>query len=112
MNTKTERFVERMLVPFKTVQKMEAYCQKPTTENIPRGAVLFDDEITFPGGKRMAIQVIASEEPDNDSAWTQGVLFSRDGFELGCTDVGESFLGEYCVMDNAEYVCIVSGYTP
>ena len=27
----------------------------------------------------------------------RGVLFNPAGFELGCTDVGESFLGEYQV---------------
>jgi hypothetical protein len=45
----------------------------------------------------MAIQVIASETPDEEECWTQGVLFNPAGLELGCTDVGESFLGEYQV---------------
>lgn len=65
----------------------------------PEGNIYFDEEALFPNGNRMAIQVIAgSRNPFDewtDPAWTQGVLFSPDGEELGCTEVGDCFDGEY-----------------
>ena len=73
--------------------------QKACNEGISdcgRGEVIFDEEAVFPDGNRFAIQVIAPEEK-GETAWTQGVLFSPNGQELGHTEVGENFLGEYCI---------------
>jgi hypothetical protein len=73
----------------------------------------FDEEVVFDDGKRMAIQVCACDKDPNDNvappAWTQGVLFDPDGNELGCTEVGEYFDGDYCVyLDDVEYCVTVS----
>jgi hypothetical protein len=79
-----------------------------TLSDCARDEPLFDEEVVFENGNRMAIQVIASTEPDKEPAWTQGVVFDKVGNELGCTDVGESFLGEYFVFsDDDTYVCDV-----
>ena len=58
----------------------------------------FDKEVVFDNGMRMAIQVCSSNDPSSEPCWTQGVLFTQDGREIGCTDVGESFLGEYHIF--------------
>ena len=79
-------------------QELEKFCHVPP-KDCGRGEAIFDQEFVFPNGMRMAIQVITSEEPDTETCWTQGVLFDKDGNELGCTDVGETFLGEYQIMD-------------
>jgi hypothetical protein len=76
--------------------ELERFCVEPPMD-CGRGEVLFDEDVRFSDGHYMAIQVIASETPDEEECWTQGVLFNPDGYELGCTDVGESFLGEYQV---------------
>lgn len=86
----------------KIAKEMERFCARPTKENLGRGEVLFDREIVFEDGCRMAIQVIASETPNKEAAWTQGILFTPEGREIGCTDVGETFLGEYQV---GTYIC-------
>lgn len=92
---------QQMWVAHRSVEKIKQALSKPTTGN---GEVIFDNEVVFPNGFRMAIQVIAAET-EGETAWTQGVLFDEDGNELGCTDVGESFLGEYCVnYDGTEYI--------
>ena len=85
--------------------ELERFCQEPPGD-CGRGETLFDREVRFPNGNRMAIQVIASETPDEESCWTQGVVFDPFGNELGCTDVGESFLGEYHVstLEDGTYV--------
>lgn len=86
---------------------LEERVQKAHPEDHQKDAVIFDEEVTFQNGIRMAIQVCNSNDP-NESAWTQGVLFSPEGHELGCTDVGESFLGEYCIpYENDDYIVIV-----
>lgn len=80
-------------------EQLERLCKEPDADSA-RDESLFDEEVKFNNGATMAIQVIASTEPDKESAWTQGILFDKDGFELGCTDVGESFLGEYKIHDS------------
>jgi len=87
-------------------RQLEQACREPLAD-CARDEILFDQEVKFVNGNRMAIQVIASGNAE-ETAWTQGVVFDADGNELGCTDVGESFAGEYCVMDDGdEYVCNV-----
>lgn len=93
-------------------EQLEKFCQTPPGD-CGRGEVLFDEEVKFPNGHRVAIQVIASETPDTESCWTQGVLFSPTGSEEGCTEVGESFLGEYYLSDGVdEYEVTVIKETP
>lgn len=74
---------------------MSQYCNEPS--DVPKNSVPFDYEVEFKDGCRMAIQVCAPLRPLVESCWTQGVLFDKKGNELGCTDVGESLLGEYQV---------------
>jgi hypothetical protein len=86
--------------------QLEQACRTPL-DGCGRDETLFDQEVVFDNGNRMAVQVIASGNLA-ESAWTQGVVFAADGEELGCTDVGESFGGEYHVpVDGDEYVCNV-----
>ena len=83
---------------------LENACKTPLPD-VGRNEVLFDVEYVFPNNIRMAIQVITSGEPNEEPAWTQGVLFDENGNELGCTDAGDSFIGEYVVWNQKdEYV--------
>lgn len=101
-----------LYVSRKEAKEMEKFCRKaPGWDNCDgKDVPLFDMEYYFDtgygtDGMRMAIQVCPSTEPDDEPCWTQGVLFAIDGTEMGCTDVGESFLGEYSVEDGEdEYV--------
>ncbi|MGO8748715.1 MAG: hypothetical protein ACLQNE_22320 [Thermoguttaceae bacterium] len=88
-------------VPIDEVARLERFCRVPPGRKNCNGrdVPLFDQEYTFPNGVRMAIQVCPSTDPDIDPCWTQGVLFDHHGFELGCTEVGLSLLGEYHVPD-------------
>jgi hypothetical protein len=89
------------------VQEYERFCKEPPGD-CGRGEVIFDEEVVFPDGNRVAIQVVADEEPNERECWTQGVLFGAEGTELGCTDVGDFFLGNHCLNYNDdEYVVIV-----
>ena len=45
----------------------------------------------------MVVQVVASEEPDKEPCWTQGILFNEQGRECGITPPCEVFLGVYQV---------------
>lgn len=93
-----------LLVDEAVAVEMERIVQQPDS-SVRGDGVEFDQEVVFDNGVRMAIQVCASGDPCNEPCWTQGVLFTSDGTEIGCTDVGESFLGEYNVAsDNDEYI--------
>jgi len=94
-------------VPKHRGEQLENFTQKPPCD-CGRGETLFDEEFVFDDGNRMAVQVVASVEPENEPCWTQGVLFDAAGNELGTTDVGESFLGEYTVShDGNDYTVVV-----
>lgn len=91
-------------MPAEQALHLEWIC-KELDSGVKGDGVEFDQEVVFENGMRMAIQVCASGNPTEESCWTQGVLFDQHGNERGCTDVGESFLGEYCVeCDGDEYV--------
>ena len=87
-------FKQMLFVDAQLGDQLEQWCDEPPTD-VGRGEVLFDEEVVFDDGTRMAIQAICSEDPTSEPIWTQGVLFSEDGLELGCTDCGESFYGEF-----------------
>lgn len=85
-------------------ESMERLCSQICSD-AKKDGVEFDEEVTFDNGNRMAIQVCGPGDPQSESCWTQGVVFDADGNELGCTDCGESFEGEYCVqVGDDEYV--------
>lgn len=87
--------------------RLERFCREPPGRGncMGKDVPLFDVEHTFDNGMRMAVQVCPSTDPDTESCWTQGVLFEPGGCERGWTDVGESLLGEFCVVDgDDEYV--------
>ena len=93
-----------MLVDARQAEALERFCHEPPGD-CGRGECLFDVEYVFSNGNRMAIQVVASEEPDEEACWTQGVVFDLAGNEIGVTSPGDSFLGEYYVwVHEDEYV--------
>jgi len=89
---------EVMTVDPPLADHLERCCEKPPT-SCGRGEVVFDEEVHFLDKYFMIVQVIASEEPDKEPCWTQGVLFNVQGRECGFTEPGEYFLGEYRVGD-------------
>ena len=97
-----------MKVTVHEAEEMERMLREPDESNA-RDELVFDREVTFDNGYRIAVQVIASAQPAKESCWSQGVLFTKDGYEVSFTDVGESFLGEHKVFDgDEEYAAIVT----
>lgn len=72
------------------------------------GALGLDDTIIytvfFDADIEMDIKLCGADE---DVPWTEAVLF-QNGCEVGCTDVHDAYLGEWCIeFDNDEYVVFV-----
>ena len=85
----------------------EQACREPGI-CVEKDRAVFDEEVVFDDGMRMAIQVVTTTEPMEEDAWTQGVLFDSVGNECGCTDCGDSFLGEYTIWVGSDsYTCNV-----
>ncbi len=84
-----------ILVEKNMAKEMECLCRN-LNQDVKSDGTEFDKEYVFENGMRMSIQVCPAK---NATCWTQGVLFTPDGYEVGCTDVGETFLGEYIVFD-------------
>lgn len=98
------KYLQTLLVPVEQALHLEWIC-KELDSGVKGAGVEFYQEVVFENGMRMAIQVCASGNPTEESCCTQGVLFDQHGNECCCTDVGASFLGEYCVeCDGDEYV--------
>lgn len=86
-----------------TFDMMEAALAAGTmVEDAGRDEVLFCRTVDF-GDVQMDIKVVNSE----DGPWTEGVLFQPSGDQLGCTEVGESFGGEYIVPDGEKEYCVI-----
>ena len=101
------RYEQTMQVMASEGRQLEQACREPLTD-CGRDETIFDQEVEFVNDTRMAIQVIAAGADSGESAWTQGVIFDEDGEELGCTEVKDTFAGEYCVtVDGDTYVCNV-----
>lgn len=89
---------ETMPLPADTIDRLEELCRGPATD-CGSDETVFDREVNFDDGCRMAIQVVAPNDPAG-SCWTQGVLFDANGAELGCTEPGDTFAGDYEVSCN------------
>lgn len=95
------RYHQKLAVENYVVDTMQMLCNTPNAEGAD---IEFDQSVDFGNGYIMDIQVCQGD----DGYWTQGVLYRKSDdvyIEVTCTDVGESFEGEYCVQygDN-EYV--------
>ncbi len=98
------KYNKEMVVEQEEFEEMVRIC-KAVYSDIKKDGIEFDREVVFENGNRMAIQVCGPGRPDEESCWTQGVLFDHDGNELGCTHCGDSFEGEYWVdYENDQYI--------
>lgn len=79
-------------------EEMERLC-KEIIPDIEKDSVLFDEEVKFSDGSVGIIQVISPLSPKEESCWSQLVICDYADKhilqEVGCSDVGESFLGEF-----------------
>lgn len=90
---------ETLGVPVDVADRVQAIVDGPAVD-CGRDECVFDREVVFDDGCRMAIQAVVNN--DLEGGWTQGVLFSPEGAELGCTDVSERLAGQYSVAVERE----------
>ena len=90
---------EVMTVGDSVAKYIDRLCHEPEKEPLAHkgGSVIFDDEVHFLDKHFMVIQVVASNNPSEEPAWTQGILFNEQGRECGMTPPCEEFLGGYQV---------------
>jgi hypothetical protein len=95
-----------LYVPPVDFDQCEAWCAAPTVERLPEEQAVFDQEVVFDDGMRMAIQVCSTYDSREQSCWSQGVLFDPTGNEIDST-MGETFGGEFYCRDEDENDYIV-----
>jgi len=82
---------------------MNDLCDENGSIRYPYNETIYDEEVVFENGMRVAIQVIPSESDITEDApppaWTQGVLFTPEGYEVSCTEVGDKVSGFYHCHD-------------
>jgi hypothetical protein len=109
---KVVSYTKTLRLPEDELTRLDKLCEEPD-DDVPKDCAIFDKEVAFPDNKRVAIQVVSSTQPREEPCWTQGVLFSPEGHELGCTDVGETLSGEYILSDSGiDYTVVVEPYRP
>lgn len=97
-----------MLVPRAIYDEMERIVARPSVD-VRRDGREYDEEVVFADGMRVAIQVCGPGDVDAESCWTQGVLYSPEGAELGFTPPGDQFGGAYHLeYGGTEYIVVVA----
>ncbi len=91
---KEREHTETLTIDAEKAARLQSLIDGPATD-CGRDECIFDSEVVFSDGRRMAIQAVTTL--DASGGWTQGVLFSPEGGELGCTEPGDSLAGEYRV---------------
>ena len=103
-----------LTVPRAIADEMDRLCREAPKENLGKRH-LFDEEVHFPNGMMMVIQVIPCDE---ESAWTQGVLYepaadpSKGFCEVSCSEVGDALTQEFetwCGEEDEYWVTVVAG---
>lgn len=102
-------FTETITISRKEADRIEKYLNvEPQDEDECFGEdEIIDHEVTFEDGTRMAVQCcgVQYDEHASNLAWTQAVLFDKNGHELTCSEVGEDYTGEWKLdYDNNEYI--------
>lgn len=92
---------QTLVVPDQVADQMERLLREPDAD-LGRDEPVYDEEVTFANGNRVAIQVIASTEPAKEECWSQAVGFTADGFEFGFSEASDELLGEWFVQDNVD----------
>lgn len=73
--------------------------------------VLFDKEYKFDDGVRVALRIVnsrGSHFEESGSKWTEAILFSPEGEELGVSECDDDLYGEYhFYVQDDEYVVFV-----
>lgn len=91
---KEREHTETLTIDAEQAAQLQSLIDGPATD-CGRDECIFDREAVFSDGRRMAIQAVTTL--DASGGWTQGVLFSPEGGELGCTEPGDTLAGEYRV---------------
>jgi len=98
-----------LVVENEVFKDMQNLCISPS-DCVGKDQVVFDQGVEFEDGYKMVIQVVASLSPTTEPCWTQGVLYDDNWCEVDCTQVGESFEGEYHLdYGDKEYIVEVIG---
>ena len=67
--------------------------------------------VTFPNGYFMDIKCcgVQYQEDSNNTAWTEAVLFDKEGYEVSCSEVEEEYTGLWELEDDEGniYICEV-----
>jgi len=95
-------FEQTLTLSKKQLERVQELCGGPPgRDEVRRSEVALEWEIPFPHRMMVSLQVVAPNDPDEESCWCQAVLFRIEdpsGFvygEVACSDVEEGLLGEW-----------------
>lgn len=79
-----------LAIPKKMLDKINEYLAGSCEHLDEDTPIIFTAQ--FPNGYQMDIKCCGTQDPD-DPAWTEAVLFDKQGYELACSEVYEEFEG-------------------
>jgi hypothetical protein len=102
-----KKFKQVLRIDEHTAALMQAACES-VDKTLPKTLPAFDEEVIFPDGRRMTIQVCPG---DGEPCWTQGVLYSPEGEELAFTEPQDDLKQPFTIdCDAVEYSVQVITY--
>ena len=108
------RYKETIIIPDAMAWRIQHYLEhEPKDEDECLGEdETICDGVKFQDGTQMDIKCCGVQYLDepcrSNKAWTEAVLFDRNGSEIACTDVSDSYLGEWTLEHAGNtYTCIV-----
>lgn len=98
------KYRETIVISNELDKKIRKWLNNPET---PEETLHEDETVTitagFPNGVQMDIKCcgVQFNEDEDNSAWTEAVLFAPDGYEISCSEPADTFTGEWICEDGA-----------
>ena len=107
------KYEKTIKIPKDELQEWEELLKKDwmdyETEDFPEESTVFCVTAKFDDGLEMDVKVNTNTR-DDGTIWTEAVLFTESGGQIGCTDVSYGLGGEWTVWcGDDEYVVNVVG---
>jgi hypothetical protein len=103
-------FTTTIKVPADKINFLSSVLQNPCSD-LERDDIIWEGDSRFPNEEWALYQVISTLDPEQESCWSQCVLFDKNGHEFACSEVSETLLGtfKFDVKGKTYIVNIVEG---
>lgn len=103
MKTKKTRYDQIILIPPDVADTIQRYLNATTEEDFQGEDNTISYTAKFPDGMAMDVQCCGCQD---ESSWTQAVLFNQKGGECGCTEPKDKFFDTWDIETEDTVYCV------